>query len=143
MVASLKVWPPAISGGIVIWMTILFFIGVARPGFNDSLKLQKSTITNLELNRLTFYPMLHLSLLHLGLNCWALLPLLSSFELQNGTVRTGIVLNALGTVTGLMYIACSFVFFPNGSVLGSSAWVFSFFSYFSYLESKHTPFITL
>lgn len=87
--------------------------------------------------------MLHLSLLHLGLNCWALLPLLSAFELQNGTVRTGIVLNALGTVTGVLYILCSFVFFPNGSVLGSSAWVFSFLAYFSYLESKYSPSTTL
>ena len=87
--------------------------------------------------------MLHLSLLHLGINCWALLPLLSAFELQNGTVRTGIVLNALGTVTGVLYILCSFVFFPSGSVLGSSAWVFSFLAYFSYLESKYSPSTTL
>lgn len=87
--------------------------------------------------------MLHLSLLHLCLNGWALLPLLSSFELQNGTVRTGIVLNCLGTVTGVSYILLSFVFFPNSAVLGSSAWVFSFLAYFSYQESKHTPYIYL
>lgn len=48
MVASLKVMPPAISGGIIVFMTILFFVGVAVPGFNDSLKLQKSTFSNLE-----------------------------------------------------------------------------------------------
>lgn len=80
-----------------------------------------------------------MSLLHLLLNSWALLPLLSSFELQNGTVRTGIVLNVMGTITGVSYILLSFIFYPEGAVLGSSAWVFSFLGYFSYLESKHTP----
>lgn len=46
--ASLKVMPPAISGGLMVFMTILFFVGVAVPGFNDSLKLQKSTFSNFE-----------------------------------------------------------------------------------------------
>lgn len=39
--------------------------------------------------------MLHLNILHLVLNGWTLLPLLSAFELANGTVRTGIVLNGM------------------------------------------------
>lgn len=48
MVASLKVMPPALTGGLLIFMTILFFVGVANPDLNDSLKLQKSTFSNLE-----------------------------------------------------------------------------------------------
>jgi hypothetical protein len=52
-------------------------------------------IANYSVNRLSFYPMIHLSVFHLVLNIWALVPLLSAFELTNGTVRTGIVLNSM------------------------------------------------
>ncbi|CDO56157.1 similar to Saccharomyces cerevisiae YPL246C RBD2 Possible rhomboid protease [Geotrichum candidum] len=134
-----KTVPPALTSGLALFMVILFFASVAFPTMNESLALNSRLLTNFELNRLTWYPMLHLNLLHLGLNLWAFVPLLSSFELSNGTVRTGVVLNVLATLTGLAYALIGLVFFPDASVLGSSAWVFSFMGYFTYLEQSAMP----
>jgi membrane associated rhomboid family serine protease len=134
-----KTVPPALTSGLALFMTILFFVSVAFPTLNESLALNARLLTKIELNRLTWYPMLHLNLLHLGLNLWAFVPLLSSFEVNNGTVRTGVVLNVLATLTGLAYTLISLLFFPEASVLGSSAWVFSFMGYFTFLEQSAMP----
>lgn len=134
-----KTVPPALTSGLALFMTLLFFASVAFPGLNESLALNARLLKNFELNRLTWYPMLHLNLLHLGLNLWAFVPLLGSFEASNGTVRTGVVLNVLATLTGLAYALISCVLFPESSVIGSSAWVFSFMGYFTYLEQSAMP----
>lgn len=43
--------------------------------------------------------MLHYNIFHLVLTLFMLLPILSSFESSNGTVRTGIVLNGRSITT--------------------------------------------
>lgn len=48
-------------------------------------------------------------------------------------------LSVLATITGLAYCLISLVLFPNAAVIGSSAWVFSFMAYYTYLESLNTP----
>lgn len=55
MLASLKVVPPALTSGLLVFMTILFIVGVAVPGFNESLQLQKSTFTKLECELFDFF----------------------------------------------------------------------------------------
>lgn len=45
--------------------------------------------------------------------------MLAAFEKFNGTVRTAIVLNALATVTGVMYILSQLAMFSDSSVIGS------------------------
>lgn len=131
--------PPAITSGLSVFLVVIFFITTVAPSVASSLVLKSSALTSLELNRLSFYPLIHVNLLHLFFNIWALAPLLAVFESTNGTVRTGIVLNVLAVVTGVSYSILGMIFFPNASVAGASAWVFSFLGYYAYHDYRRVP----
>lgn len=94
---------------------------------------------NFIVNRLTFYPMLHINVFHYMMNMWGLIPLLRTFELANGTVRTGVVLNLTATIAGLAYVIIELALGFDTPVIGSSIWVFALLAYFSYLEHQMRP----
>lgn len=83
--------------------------------------------------------MLHLNVFHYIMNMWGLIPLLRTFELANGTVRTGVVLNLTATIAGLLYVIIELAFGFDTPVIGSSVWVFALLAYFSYLEYQVHP----
>lgn len=86
--------PPALTSGLTVFMAIIYVISLAIPSLSESWSLQSTALTNFELGRLSTFPMVHINLIHLLMNSWALVPLLRTFESINGTVRTGIVLNS-------------------------------------------------
>lgn len=131
--------PPAITSGLSVFMVVIFLITSVAPSVATSLELKSSALTSLQLNRLSFYPLIHINLLHLFFNIWALAPLLAMFETMHGTVRTGIVLNVLAVVPGVAYSILGMIMFPETTVAGSSGWVFSFLGYFAYNDYKRVP----
>ncbi|QNP96897.1 YALIA101S01e02806g1_1 [Yarrowia lipolytica] len=131
--------PPALSLGLPIFLTVIFLLSQRYVWIEDDLELRSTALTNFELNRISFYPLVHATWFHLLLNLVALQPIVSQFERVNGTVRTGIVLNILAVVTAIPWCLLSIGFFPDEAVLGSSAWIFSFMGYWAIRESSKQP----
>ncbi|CAN6617011.1 rhomboid-type serine protease 2 [Trichomonascus vanleenenianus] len=102
----------------------------------EGMALTPSVLSDLDLNKLSVYPLMHLGLLHLIFNMWALYPLVLRFELNNGTVRTGIVLNLLAVLPGVVYGILGFIGIARANVVGSSGWIFSFFGFFTLKEYR-------
>lgn len=134
--------PPALSIGLVLFLTFLyllnFFVAV-----NDKIALSPKSLTSFDLNRLSLYPLGHLSIFHLILNLSAIVTPISVFERRHGTVYTGVVLNLLAISAALLYCVIGLIFYPDASVLGASAWVFSFAGFFAYQESLIKPTYTI
>lgn len=130
--------PPAITTGLLAFMVLLYGLSF---GFAvvDTLKLTPSALTSINLNRLSFYPCVHFNVIHLVLNLIALAPLLCDFELRNGTVRTGIVLNVLAVFPGIVYCLVTLALKDSTAVAGASGWVFSLLAYTSYKQSTVSP----
>ncbi|AOA61253.1 GQ67_02139T0 [Komagataella phaffii] len=131
-------YPPALVSGLVIFLISFYIVGVFTS-LRSSLALDPWALYHLNLNKISLYPLVHSSFLHLFFNIFALISPLSLYERSNGTVHTGVVLNVLAVVTALPYCVLGMVFFPKVSVVGASAWCFSFFGYYSYLQSLSYP----
>ncbi|KAF2773866.1 hypothetical protein EJ03DRAFT_70655 [Teratosphaeria nubilosa] len=108
----------AISG---FYIAKLFFPGLTQWGALIPQEINLNT-----LYRLNTYPLLHRNLLHLLLNTLALTPLLERFESEHGTITTTILFTGpFGLLPGLLYTLLErYLFHLNGSILGSSTWVF-------------------
>lgn len=100
----------------------------------------KCDITNAAVvNRISLYPLAHLSVIHLSLNAFSLFGPLTMFERTHGTVHTAIMLNLLAVSTAILYCLIGSLLFPNVDVAGSSGWCFSLFAYYSVKESVLRP----
>lgn len=96
------------------------------------------------LNRLSFFQVVHINFLHLVLNTIALLPLLREFELEHGTVRTGIILNVSSVLPGIVYcLVMKLASFGQTGIAGSSGWFFTFLAYFSWRQYLTAPTLQL
>lgn len=129
--------PSALSVGLLIFMTLFELINLLYP-LTAALMLTPNALFELDLNRLSFYPLVHLNILHLIFNCWALYPLINQFEQKNGTVRTGIVLNLFAFLPGVVYCILAKIL-PLGAVAGSSGWWFAFLGYTTLRQSANQP----
>lgn len=131
-------YPPALTIGLTIFLPFLyilnFFISI-----NDHIALSPTDLFKLDLNRVSLYPLGHLSIFHVLMNVLALITPLSNFERRHGTVYTGVVLNLLAVSTAIPYCILGSVFIPNTKIIGASAWAFSFAGYFAYKESLIKP----
>lgn len=128
--------PSALSIGMMVFLPSLFLLNKMIP-VNDAMSLSPQSIFNL--GRLSNYPLIHLSLLHLIFNMMALFGPLNVFEAQHGTVHTGVVLNLSALFTGLLYCILGKLLYPDVSVAGASGWCFTFFGYFSVKEAAIKP----
>ncbi|KAH3686979.1 hypothetical protein WICPIJ_002048 [Wickerhamomyces pijperi] len=135
-------YPPALTIGLVVFLTFLYLLDFVVP-VNDTIALSPRALTSIDLNRLSLYPLGHLSIFHLVFNLLAIVTPLSIFERRHGTVYTGVVLNLLAVFTALLYCVLGLVFYPDAKVLGASAWVFSFSGFFAYKESLIKPTYTI
>ncbi|ORY77728.1 hypothetical protein BCR37DRAFT_400447 [Protomyces lactucae-debilis] len=107
---------------------VLFFLLSFVSGINDAFMLYPSAIIpDWELSRLTTYPLVHLSFLHLLLNVIAFVPLAARFELRFGTLRTlAMLLGPFESVPGLLY--CFFegtILRSEPGLAGASGFVFT------------------
>ncbi|CDR44024.1 CYFA0S13e01794g1_1 [Cyberlindnera fabianii] len=141
VVDSLEGYPPALSIGLPIFLTLIYIANFVVD-INAHISLSPSSLFNLDLNRLSFYQVGHLGLLHLLFNIFGLLPMICRFERTHGTVYTGVMLNLFAVFAAIPYCTIGY-FLTSASVLGSSGWFFSFLAYFAYEESKVKPTIQL
>lgn len=135
-------YPPALTIGLIIFLPLLYILNIFLS-INSAIALSPSSLTNFNLNQLSLYPLGHLSIFHLIFNLLAIVAPLSQFERYHGTVYTGVILNLFAVSTAVLYAVLGLVFYPSASVLGSSAWVFSFAGFFAYKESLIKPIFTI
>lgn len=129
-----KSFPPAITIGLAIFLSFLYFLNFFIP-INNAISFAPQDLLEFNLNKLSFYSMGHLSFLHLLFNVISLITPMSNFEKRNGTVYTGIILNLLTVSTGLLYALFGIFLYPNSKILGASGIIFSFLGWFAYHES--------
>ncbi|SCU93011.1 LANO_0E02784g1_1 [Lachancea nothofagi CBS 11611] len=130
--------PAALSTGLMIFMFLLYVIN-SVVNINDHIGLEPEALFRLDLNRISLYPLGHLSFVHLLMNAVSLYGPLTVFERSHGTVHTGVILNLLAVFTAIPYCLLGYVFFRDTMVIGSSGWCFSLFAYFSFKESTIRP----
>lgn len=116
--------PPAITTGLVPFYLILRALGTS-----DALKLTPDALFHIDLNRLSFYPLVFSSWAELALGVALFTPLCGQFELKNGTVRTGVVLNVtaffVGIVANILAKISGNKLFYN-DFCGTSSWILAF-----------------
>lgn len=134
--------PTALTTGLCIFIWLLYFVNMFYD-INKIFVLSPSSLKNLELSRLSLYPLVHISFIHAFLNTMALFVPLTIFESRHGTVRTGVILNLLSVFTGVIYCIIGMKLFPSTHVSGLSGWWFSFLGYFSVKESQLKPYYTI
>lgn len=131
--------PPAgLATGLAIFLTILYLLNAVIP-INDHIILKPDSLFHFDLNRISLYPLAHLSFLHLLFNVLSIYSPLTLFEQTHGTLYTGVILNLLAVFTGIIYCLIGSVLFPDVNVGGASGWCFSFFGYFGVMESRSRP----
>ncbi|AGO13009.1 AaceriAFL155Cp [[Ashbya] aceris (nom. inval.)] len=130
--------PGALTAGLSIFLTLVYVLNWVFP-INKSILLDPGALAKLQLTRLSLYPLAHLSFLHLLFNLVSLFVPLSLFEASHGTVFTGITLNLLAIVTGIIYCVVGMLLYPNVYVGGASGWCFSLCGYFAVQEAGVRP----
>lgn len=126
----------ALTAGLAVFLTFVFLLEQV-VSLEDRMKLSPKHLFNLA--RLSNYPLVHLSWLHLFFNLLSLMGPLNLFESQHGTVYTGVVLNLTAIFAGLLYCIVGKLLYPDESVAGASGWFFTFVGYFSWKASLATP----
>lgn len=119
---------PIISTGITLFIFIVYLFQLKVNDLTGNWALNPTLISQFELSRLTTYPLVHFSPLHLIFNMLSLWPCLASFELAHGSLHTAIVLNTTGAVTGVIYSIISLILQlnPDTYIGGASGWCFTF-----------------
>ncbi|KAH3903523.1 putative rhomboid protease RBD2 SCDLUD_001164 [Saccharomycodes ludwigii] len=131
----------AITSGLIIFLWIVFlFMPIAPFSLNeeDLFDLKK-------FGHLSLYPLQHASILHILFNSIALFSLLSLFEREKGTIRTGVLLNLFAVIAGIFYCllerSFSFIIHRGESstvqVVGSSGWWFTLFTWYCCTQSAN------
>lgn len=120
-----KNWrPPAITTGLV-----LFYILLRVLGASDAFKLTPDALFHFDFNRLSFYPLVFSSWAELALGVALFTPICGQFELKNGTVRTGVVLNVTAFFVGIVAnilakLSGDKLFYAD--FCGTSSWILAF-----------------
>ncbi|KAK6201223.1 uncharacterized protein RJT21DRAFT_120271 [Scheffersomyces amazonensis] len=135
---------PALSVGLVIFTFILHIIDIFT-GFYlaGKFSLSPKSIFEFDLNRVSFYLLFHINLIHWLFNIATLFTPLAIFERKHGTIHTGITLNLLAVITAIQYTIVGIWLYPETKVIGLSGVAFSFLAYLAYNESQITPNIHL
>lgn len=141
-VPILECYPPLFTAGFIVFCTLVYVLSFFFS-VNEAIALSPWSPFQLDLNRLSFYPLGHMSFFHLFFNMFSILVPLSQFEKENGSVHCGIVLNVLATIIGLLYSVFGILLYPNTSVIGASAWVFAFSAYEAHRQSLVKPKINI
>ncbi|KAK9462777.1 uncharacterized protein V1516DRAFT_671093 [Lipomyces oligophaga] len=110
------------------------------PDFPNSLALDPARILTGSIYRLLTYPLVHQGLVHLVFNVFALVPVLSSFEEETGTVGTAGALLLFTLIPAVLYVFSSFLLnAASVPTLGASGWVFSLMAYFALKDQALRP----
>lgn len=97
-VEKIKQWrPPAITTGLIPFVIIL---GLATH--HETLQLTPDALFKINLNKLSFYPLVFANIWHFVLGMLLFTPFCGAFEIENGTVRTGVVLNVVAVIPGVL-----------------------------------------
>lgn len=121
--------PPAITTGLVPFYLIMAF--AVR---HETLQLTPDAIFKLDLNRLSFYPLVFANWLHLVLGVACFTPFCAAFEVRNGTVRTGVVLNVAAVMPGLvdnLVAKLSGGRVASANFCGTTSWIAAFAAFLS------------
>lgn len=137
-----KTRPPALTTGMVVFLVFLHF-GDTTGSWRDSNVLNRDALLDLQVGRLSMYPLFHLSIVHLLVNLFSFIPLLGMYESVHGTVRTGIVLNVTAVLAGIPYCIIMIILSNDTAVAGASGWVFTWLAYFAWKQHEVHPKITL
>lgn len=131
---------PILSVWLMVFTFLLLIIdSLCNFALRNTLSLYPGALFKFDMNRLSFYPLLHVGLIHWALNVVSLFPLISDFERKNGTVHTGVTINLLAVVAGLQYCIFGSILFPNTKVIGLLGYVFLFITYYAFKEHTTTP----
>ncbi|ABN65024.2 Rhomboid family proteins Function unknown [Scheffersomyces stipitis CBS 6054] len=135
---------PALTVGLSLFTFILLIVDVASENaLSHKFSLYPEALGELDLNRVSFYPLFHSGLFHWFLNVLTLFQPLAIFEKTHGTVYTGITLNLLAVLTALQYCIAGYWLYPGTHAIGLSALVFSFLAWLAYKEHFVRPNIVL
>ncbi|PRT52869.1 Rhomboid protein 2 [Wickerhamiella sorbophila] len=134
--------PPALTTGMIVFLAFLYF-GDTSGRWRDANVLNRDALLELEIGRISMYPLFHLSFLHLLVNLVSFIPLLGMYESVHGTVRTGIVLNVTAVLAGIAYCIIMIILGSDTAVAGASGWVFTWLAYFAWKQHEVNPKITL
>lgn len=121
--------PPAITTGLILFYVLLYSLGLL-----DSMILTSNALFHLDLNRLSFYPLVFVNFLHLLVGVVVFTPLCAQFELACGTVRTGIVLNVAAVIPGVLdniIVKLTGERIGTKSFCGTSSWILLFSAFLS------------
>lgn len=130
--------PAALTSGLMVFLTAIYLLSFAFA-LRDDLSLAPESLFDLQLSRLSMYPLVHLSPLHLLFNVLALWGPLNLFEETHGTVYTGVFLNMSALFTGILYCLLGKLLYPGVFVAGASGWCFTLFAFYSFKESQIRP----
>lgn len=121
-VKTLPLFTIAISVVIIFFYLLSFISGIV-----EAFWLRPSSLWNLELSRLTTYPLVHFSFLHIALNLTAFIPLCAKFEKQYGTLRSiAMFLGPFESFPGILYsIIDGGILRMDTAIAGSSGYVFT------------------
>lgn len=132
--------PPAgLTTGLLIFLTFLFGISQLYEDFKNYFVLTPNSLFDVDLGKLSLYPLMHLSYLHLVFNALAIVGPLNNFESSHGTIHTGVVLNLSAVIAGIIYCVVSRLLSLETGVAGASGWVFTFITYLCVKESQLYP----
>ena len=122
--------------GLSIFLTALFLVNNLVYPINEHLLLKPDSLFKFDLNRISLYPLAHLSFFHLFFNVISTFSMIVMFEESHGTLYTGVILNLLAVFTAIPYCLIGSLLFPNVEIGGASGWFFSFLGYFAVKESR-------
>ncbi|KAK9362246.1 hypothetical protein V1504DRAFT_448969 [Lipomyces starkeyi] len=120
---------------IVLYLSSLLFDSSLPLSF----ALNPTAILHGGIYRLVTYPLVHQNFVHMFFNIAALVPVLSSFEEETGTIGTAGCLLLFSVVPGLAYTITALIFSSNLITLGASGWVFTLMAYFSLIDYAVRP----
>ncbi|KAK9469855.1 hypothetical protein V1512DRAFT_20077 [Lipomyces arxii] len=122
---------PYITTVVVGIMGLLYCFSLLSSSVTKVLALNPSAVLHGGIHRLITYPLVHQDFFHVFFNVFALVPVLSSFEEETGTVATVGCLYFFSVIPGVVYVLTSLLFSSNVVTLGASGWVFSLMAYFA------------
>ncbi|KAL3230826.1 Rhomboid protein 2 [Nakaseomyces bracarensis] len=131
--------PAALSTGLMIFLTAMFGISQINSSFKDHFVLLPSSLFEFDMGKLSLYPLMHMSYLHLVFNALAIVGPLNNFEATHGTIHTGVVLNLSAVIAAIIYCVVSRFLGLEAGVVGASGWCFTFITYMSVKESRIYP----
>ncbi|KAK9369238.1 hypothetical protein V1509DRAFT_638786 [Lipomyces kononenkoae] len=121
-------------------MIVLYLTGILfSSSLPLSLALNPKAILHGGIHRLVTYPLVHMNFAHVFFNLAALVPVLSSFEEETGTIGTAGCLVLFSIVPGLAYAITALIFSSTAITLGASGWVFTLMAYFSLIDYSMRP----